>query len=711
VTDGPRVAREPCALFAHTLGALLTVYVAAVTLASPAAAHASFVAASPSPGRGLPQAPAAVVLRFNEPLNLPLSSVEVRDADGRDVTEGGTQPVEGDESAMRRRLALLPPGEYTVRWETVSTLDGHRLHGTYTFGIATATLGNEQVAASPLASEGWLGLAGRFAALVGLTLWSGTILLRRTALRAGLPPPRLRRLTRLGPTLALAGTAASVLSAALLSAGTPAAVAAVLSSQSGRLRATVLVAAALAVVTPVAAWPLAALLAAVAVVAEAASGHAAGTTVPVLAAASFGVHLVAAGVWVVALLAAARSAQPLRTALKPFTRWAVAAAAVVAGTGTVNTVVELESPGQLLTTGYGRAVLGKILLFAVMVALGALHYRRRRRPESGDAPRLRLPVRAELVAAVGALALAALLVGFPNTPREQAVAASSAEGGLSVLAEGEVLSVAAASGDVVVALSLLPPAPGEVEVRVHVEGVEAGDAVLDVTVQGSSDRGDRFTARLDDDCGFGCFRGTADVPAAGEWRLDVSAASNRAPLGFTTRVPLPAPDGSGELERALAAMNALDSARMTETLRGAVGAEIIRSEYTFEAPDAMRFEVVGASVLVVVDDRAASRELPDGEWDFRDWPEPGYSWPQAYYTEFWAQSAAAARIVGQETVDGVLSNVLTFVRPDVNAWFRLSVGRDDGLVRRLEMRAHGHLMDHDYTRFNAPVDIALPEAD
>ena len=54
------------------------------------------------------------------------------------------------------------------------------------------------------------------------------------------------------------------------------------------------------------------------------------------------------------------------------------------------------------------------------------------------------------------------------------------------------------------------------------------------------------------------------------------------------------------------------------------------------------------------------------------------------------------------------SYVVTFVRPDLPGWFRLWVGVEDGLVRRELMLAEGHLMDHRYWDFNAPLDVRPP---
>jgi hypothetical protein len=63
--------------------------------------------------------------------------------------------------------------------------------------------------------------------------------------------------------------------------------------------------------------------------------------------------------------------------------------------------------------------------------------------------------------------------------------------------------------------------------------------------------------------------------------------------------------------------------------------------------------------------------------------------------------------VGTEVVNGVASNIVAFVRPDLSAWFRIWIG-SDGLVRREEMLAEGHLMVHTYSAFDAAPLIGAP---
>ncbi|MFE7353722.1 copper resistance CopC family protein, partial [Streptomyces sp. NPDC057543] len=197
------------------VAALLILLASAV----PAFAHASLVSASPAPGTGLPQAPAAVVLRFDESLNLRLSHVDVTDARGREAGVGATRPVAGDGLAMQRRLGALTPGVYTVRWTSVALDDGHVLHGSYQFGIGTAPAGAGSVAAGPTATEGWAGLVGRWAGLLGLLSWTGTGLLARRAQQAGVPAARVGAVAVAGPVMALAGLFVAAVSAAEIATG------------------------------------------------------------------------------------------------------------------------------------------------------------------------------------------------------------------------------------------------------------------------------------------------------------------------------------------------------------------------------------------------------------------------------------------------------------------------------------------------------------
>lgn len=693
-------------------GLLLAAALAAIVLvpASPALAHAVVVSANPSPATGLPQAPGAVVISFTEPLNRRLSRIRVLSHAGRDVGVGPTTAVVGDARAMQRKLGPLRPDLYTVAWTTVSSVDGHTLRGSYTFGVGVDPTNDVVTHDNPIASEGWLGLAGRLVALIGLVLWAGAAIVGPVARRPGLPPEYLRRLWRAAPGAALVGTTASVLSASLVSSGSIARFADVLTaSSSGHWRLAVLAATAAGLLLP-SGWASGyRLLAGGALLAEAASGHAAAASSPALAVATLVVHLAAVGVWVFAivvavLVGAVASRQTLVGMLARLSPWAVAAASVVALTGIANAVLELNGPAELASTGYGQAVAIKAWVFLAMVGTGMVHYRRRRLPEGRSS--LSLPLRTELVGAALALVVATALVGFPNPPRQAEASERTAgvDPVLSRLAGSDALSVADASGPFVLGLTVLPPRPGPVELRLQVVGTDPGDGLRQAHVHGSGPDGSTLDVDLAP-CGLGCFAGRGTVAALGDWRFESSIVSNRGPIATAVSVPLPTPDGSAELQRALGAVGQLRSARMHEDLRGSIGGPVITSDYAFQAPDGFQFSVDGTEEIVL-GTTTYRRAVPGAPWTAKP---SGYSfdWPGTYFSTFWGPGVAA-RVIGHEDVDGVPSTIVAFVRPNLPAWFRVWIGDADGLVRREEMRTDGHLMDHTWTAFDQPVDLRPP---
>ena len=90
-------------------------------------------------------------------------------------------------------------------------------------------------------------------------------------------------------------------------------------------------------------------------------------------------HVIAAAVWIGGLFALAFvvpregvSAEVIGAAARRFSSLALASVIVVALTGAVRALAELSAVSQLWTTGYGRAILVKTGLFAVLLGLGSL---------------------------------------------------------------------------------------------------------------------------------------------------------------------------------------------------------------------------------------------------------------------------------------------------------------------------------------------------
>ena len=181
---------------------------------------------------------------------------------------------------------------------------------------------------------------------------------------------------------------------------------------------------------------LAAAPAAFVALAPALGGHASVQSPVALPVALDVAHVLAMSAWiggVVALLlalpAATRRLQPadrsrlLAAALVRFSPLALGCVAVLLVTGTIQAIEHVGSWHALLHTGFGRAVVAKVVLIAALIALGGVNRRRvvgRLRALAGAAAApggaghlLRRALRAEVAIAVVVLGVTAALVSYP----------------------------------------------------------------------------------------------------------------------------------------------------------------------------------------------------------------------------------------------------------------------------------------------------------
>ncbi len=167
------------------------------------------------------------------------------------------------------------------------------------------------------------------------------------------------------------------------------------------------------------------------------SGHASTGTDATLGIMLDVLHGWATAVWLGGILMLAVLAIPLLRALAPddrvrlgagivvrFSAVAMAAVVVLVVTGVYRALAELPSPSALWTTAYGAALVVKLAIFAVMLAVAAWNrwvlHPRLERAALGIAPggtaslgALRISMRAELVLALAVLAAVAVLVSVP----------------------------------------------------------------------------------------------------------------------------------------------------------------------------------------------------------------------------------------------------------------------------------------------------------
>ncbi len=325
-------------------------------LAFPAAAsaHAQLEDTVPTRGAQLESAPKEVQFRFSESVTAGNGSVRVFDGRGEEVQQGKPK-VDGKRLSIG--VGALADGGYTATYRVISA-DSHPVSGGFSFSVGKGGPGAQSVDRllqgtdkGPVVATA-LGVA-RGVQYAAIALGAGTLLLL---------------------LFGLGGVAGRLRVAAI--AGIVSAVAAVLlEAHQGDVG---LFATRFGV-----AWGLGA-LAWVAVLFKqryavvpllflpAVGGHAAVES-PVMFAANV-VHVAAISGWVggVAVLATLARKPPDRV-MRSFSSYALGAVAVVLATGTIQSIIELSAWSQLTGTGYGRAILIKLGLFAVLIGFGAAH--------------------------------------------------------------------------------------------------------------------------------------------------------------------------------------------------------------------------------------------------------------------------------------------------------------------------------------------------
>jgi methionine-rich copper-binding protein CopC len=102
---------------------------------APALAHAFLARASPAVGSTVRTAPAAITLRFTEPVEPSFSSIEVTAPGGERVDGGDLHGDGNDPTILRASLKPLAAGSYKVVWRVVS-VDTHVTNGDFRFTVA-----------------------------------------------------------------------------------------------------------------------------------------------------------------------------------------------------------------------------------------------------------------------------------------------------------------------------------------------------------------------------------------------------------------------------------------------------------------------------------------------------------------------------------------------------------------------------------------------
>jgi len=402
---------------------------AAALRASPAAAHAVLVRSDPVDNAVLNESPRQVRLWFTEAISDRFSTVELLDLNGEQVRIASFTRDPQDHTALMLDLPELQPGVYSLSWRVLSEIDAHYTRGLIVFGVGTEVSNAAVAALRPTPSIPLFEVILRwvnFSVLAGLTggIAVSLFILPRLPIRPETAPEHasLRRRIRkwiswcvlalfAGTLLALywqaavardsfpTGTPLSSIASQLLFASRwgaawlarvvlllfmlfllwlarneyPSTVQGGMAVAAAR-RATMITSAALMV------------CAAGLSLLQVATGHAAAVSPASTASlASDFVHLLTASFWVGGLLALLVGSLPvllrsrldrsqlIRDVWRPFSWLAAASVIALIATGVYNTGLQVATLDALLTTQYGRALLGKIALMLVVGFAGLIN--------------------------------------------------------------------------------------------------------------------------------------------------------------------------------------------------------------------------------------------------------------------------------------------------------------------------------------------------
>lgn len=501
-TPLPRAARWAAALAATLLLALLAL------TPSPAQAHAILIRSDPPVNARLQDPPPVVSAFFSEALDTRLSSLKVVNGEGKRVDSGQTS-FGPDAAQMSTTIPEpLPPGFYAVLWQTLSSVDGHLLKGSYPFTILNPD-GSEPSGPRPSAG-GAAGYSGGAPTAGAVTVkWAG--LLAEAALIGALafllfvsgplPPDAgdaVRRYclrTAWTGAAALAATGAAELAIQARRLGglgfTDEALRTVWGERWLERQAVLLAIAGLL-------WAqdwlhrkgradasktlcgLALLGGLEYLLLVAMTSHASSVPGSFWAVGADFIHLAAATLWVgilfqlVLLLAwALRHTSPARrpaVLARPIRRFSAVAATAVAlliATGLASSLTEVPDARALVNTAYGRALSVKLLIMTILLAaagLNAFFLAPRARRKSGGTSDRWFPaaVRAEVALALAVLAAAAVLVQYPTARQERDAAGNAQASTQAVVGYDQIQD----TGSAMVNLTISPKAVGTNSFRV-----------------------------------------------------------------------------------------------------------------------------------------------------------------------------------------------------------------------------------------------------
>lgn len=361
-------------------------------------AHAVPRATQPAANAVLHEAPREITIRFSERVEARASSLQVLDAHGIRIDEGKATIAPEDPWLYRLVLPPLGAGVYTVSWRVMSADDGHVTDGAYVFVVGEAGISPAAAADQVIAVTGWFDALVRWLGMLGAVAMMGLLTASLVFWRRR--PPRVPSPSGVLPWLVVlllsGGFALFARLQRLPFEGSEwAGLVTLMSGGVGQITAAKIAIVLLLFGILIAywwgsrgrtwLWSLALILTVLLLMGDAWVSHVAAAVVwRGVALIAELTHLLGVALWVGGLgyfatlfwwsaFCEESPAAELAWAIPAFSLLAVGAVGLLTISGLYLAQLHLGSLAQLLSTPYGRILLAKLGVVALMVALGGYH--------------------------------------------------------------------------------------------------------------------------------------------------------------------------------------------------------------------------------------------------------------------------------------------------------------------------------------------------
>jgi copper transport protein len=528
-------------------GALVAPFVLIGPLAEPAGAHATLIGTNPTDDELLDAAPDAVELQFDEGVELTDDSIEVIGPDGGRVHGGSVETAEGD-SVLRAPIDGDQRGTYTVAWR-VTSADSHTISGSFVFHVEERT-GAAELDDDDDAGVGIAGFLGRWFGFAGTLVVVGGAALATLSGRDSAVAARLRPLVGAAAVVGVLGVLVALVAQVADNAGrgwwdgmslVPDAISDSRTAGLMGLRAGLLWLAALTALIGLVWrwWPAVVMVFGVgSIVTASLGGHAWTSDQRWVAVVSDTAHFGAVAAWVgglVALLVALRVAADRGRLARRFSALALGAVGVVALTGVISGIQNVDSLDGLTTTGYGRLLLAKVALFLALVGFGWANRARLLPLVDRTVGPLSRSLRGEIAVAAIVVGLTAALVNQPPARGEPELEAEPFSAAITATTE---------DGDEVpgsLQLDVIPATAGPNDLHLYFRDDDGMPLSVDAVQVVAALPPEIPERRLDIEVITPDHVSViaASLPTPGTWTIETTAIREGEPLIFTAEVPIP----------------------------------------------------------------------------------------------------------------------------------------------------------------------------